>query len=316
MTQVTVEELFHANRSKLQLELIAGGEGLQNLIRKPRIQKSSLALAGYTAHIDSSKIQFLGETEISYLYSLAPEERAERVSHFNESAVPCFIATKGLEIPEELVQMCDLRKIPLFRSPLFSSRCIKWITSYLEEELASRITRSGVFVDVYGVGILILGKSGIGKSECALDLIDRGHRLVADDVVMIMKKDTETLVGSCPDLTSHHMEIRGLGIINIKDLYGVSSIQKKKEIDLVLELVEWTASESFDRLGLEEQTFGIMDVMKPFLRMPVTPGRNMALIMEVAARNHLLKATGFSSVHRFESRLDQAIKDLHEKTEI
>jgi HPr kinase/phosphorylase len=185
MVQVTVEELFRANQSKLQLQLIAGEAGLQNPVRKPRIQKSSLALAGYTAHIDSAKIQFLGETELSYLFSLSPAKREEVLSKFTERQVPCFIATKALEIPDELIRMCDNKKIPLLRSPHFSSRCIKRITSYLEEALAHRVTRSGVLVDIYGVGIFILGKSGIGKSECALDLIDRGHRLVADDVVRV-----------------------------------------------------------------------------------------------------------------------------------
>lgn len=316
MAQVTVEVLFRDNQSKLKLELVAGKEGLQHLVLKPRIQKSSLALAGYTAHIDSSKIQFLGETELSYLFSLSPGEREQRVDEFSESQIPCFIATKGLEIPEELVRMCDRKKIPLLRSPLFSSRCIKRITSYLEEALAPSVSRSGVLADVYGVGIFILGRSGIGKSECALDLIDRGHRLVADDVVMIKKKDPDKLIGSSPDLTSHHMEIRGLGVINIKDLYGVSSIQQEKEIDLVVELVEWKRTESFDRLGLDEQTFGIMDTMKPFLRMPVTPGRNMGLIMEVAARNHLLKTTGLFSAQRFEKSLNHKIQKKHEEKDV
>lgn len=315
MTQVTVEDLFKANQSKLQLELLAGEEGLKNFIQKPRIQKSSLALAGYTVHIDSSKIQFLGETEISFLISLSPEEREKRLNQFSESMVPCFFVTKGLGVPEELVRVCNHKKIPILRSPLFSSHCIKRITSYLEEALAHRITRSGVLVDVYGVGILILGKSGIGKSECALDLIDRGHRLVADDTVMIKKKDMETLVGGSSDMTSHHMEIRGLGIINIKDLYGVSSIQQEKEIDLVVELVEWKASESFDRLGLEERSFEIMEVMKPFLRMPVTPGRNMALIMEVAARNYLLKSSGHFSARLFDNKLKKKIQSHYEETD-
>jgi HPr kinase/phosphorylase len=316
MVQITVEKLFQANQSKLELVLIAGKEGLENLVLKPRIQKSSLALAGHTAHIDSSKIQFLGETEISYLSSLSPEEREQSLDDFSQNKVPCFIVTKGLELPDELIRMCNSKNIPLLRSPHYSSRCIKRITSYLEEALAHSVSRSGVLVDAYGVGILILGKSGIGKSECALDMIDRGHRLVADDVVMIKKKEPEKLFGSCPDLTSHHMEIRGLGIINIKDLYGVSSIKQEKEIDLVIELVAWDRSERYDRLGLEEQTFGIMDVMKPFLRMPVTPGRNMGLIIEVAARNHLLKTTGFFSARRFDKKLNQKIRERHENTDV
>jgi HPr kinase/phosphorylase len=305
MNKISVGDLYEATRSKLQLEWIAGKSGLKNLISKPRIQKSSMALTGYTAHVDTAKIQILGETEINYLLSLSAEERERKLSQFSETPVPCCIVTKGLEIPDELVRICDDRKIPLLRTPHFSSRCIKQVTSYLEKALAHHITRSGVLVDVYGVGILILGKSGIGKSECALDLIDRGHRLVADDVVTIWKSDPETLMGKSPDVTRQHMEIRGLGVINIKDLYGVSCIQHEKEIELVVELMEWAPGESIDRLGLEEQTFSIMDVIKPYLRMPVRPGRNMALIMEVAARNHLLKTTGHFSARRFEQRLMQ-----------
>ncbi len=315
MPEITVEELFRANRDKLQLELIAGGNGFGNLIRKPRIQKSSLALAGFTAHIDSAKIQFLGETEISYLFTLSEEDRIDRLNRFGENQVPCFIVTKGLETPESLIRMCNTRKIPLFRSPYYSSRCIKRITSYLEEALARTITRSGVLVDVYGVGILIFGKSGIGKSECALDLIDRGHRLVADDVVVIKQKPPDVLVGSSPDLTRQHMEIRGLGIINIQDLYGISSIQKENEIELIVELVEWKSEGPIDRLGLDERTYKILDVVKPLLRMPVTPGRNMALIIEVAARNHLLKMTGYSPAHRFEKRVLRRIQEKDEETE-
>ncbi len=307
MRAVSVEELFRAAQQKLAVELVGGKEGLANQIGKPRIQKSSLALTGYVDHIDATKIQFLGETEISYLLTLTPEERLRRLEAFGGSGVPCLIVTKGLEIPPELVRVCDARRIPLLRTPHFSSRTIKWVTAYLEEALAHRLTRPGVMVDVYGVGILILGRSGIGKSETALDLIDRGHRLVADDVVAIKKKSPDTLIGSSPDLTHHHMEIRGVGIINIQDLYGVSCIQKRKEIDLITELVEWSSTENFDRLGLDEQTFTLMDVKKPFLRMPVTPGRNMALIIEVAARNHLLKATGHFSARRFEKKLMEQI---------
>ena len=310
--QVTVDDLYRTNQPRLQLELLAGKAGLHHVLQKPRIQKSGLALAGFTSHIDPSKIQILGETEINYLETLTPQEREDRLHGFCASQVPCFVVTKGLDVPRELIEISRLHQIPLLRSPQFSSRCIKTITSYLEEVLARRITRSGVLVDVYGVGVLILGKSGIGKSECALDLIDRGHRLVTDDVVVLKKKDPETLVGSSPDLTRQHMEIRGLGIINIRHLYGVSSIQAEKDIDLVVELIDWSPKETVERLGLDEETYGILDVMKPYLRMPVRPGRNMALILEVAAKNHLLKRTGLSPAHRFERQL---LDRMHEQQE-
>jgi len=311
--EISVEDLFDANRAKLEWEWIAGKAGKRNPIRKPRIQKSSMALTGYTAHIDTAKIQILGETEISYLFSLHPAERKEKLIKFSESPLPCCIVTKGLEIPEELVVVCEDRDVPLLRTPHFSSRCIQQVTSYLEKALARHLTRPGVLVDVYGVGVLILGKSGIGKSECALDLVDRGHRLVADDAVTIWKNGPETLMGKSPEMTRQHMEIRGLGVINIKDLYGVSSIQHEKKIDLVVELMEWTPGDNVERLGLDERTYKIMDVPKPFLQMPVRPGRNMALIMEVAARNHLLKTAGHFSARRFEERLMKRITRQQEQ---
>ncbi|NOY54046.1 MAG: HPr(Ser) kinase/phosphatase [Deltaproteobacteria bacterium] len=313
--EISVEDLFEANRSKLDLEWIAGREGKRNPIRKPRIQKSSMALTGYTAHIDTAKIQIIGETEISYLFRLSPADRKENLLKFSQSPLPCCIVTKGLEIPEELVAVCEDRNIPLLLTPHFSSHCIQQVTSYLEKALARHLTRPGVLVDVYGVGILILGKSGIGKSECALDLIDRGHRLVADDAVTIWKNGPETLMGKSPEMTRRHMEIRGLGVINIKDLYGVSSIQHEKEIELVVELMEWAPGDNVERLGLDERAYRIMDVPKPFLQMPVRPGRNMALIIEVAARNHLLKSAGHFSARRFEERLMKRISRQHEETD-
>jgi len=310
--EISVEDLFAANQGKLDLEWVAGREGDRNPIRKPRIQKASMALTGYTAHIDTAKIQIIGETEISYLFRLSPAEREENLRKFSRSPLPCCIVTKGLEIPEELIALCEERNIPLFRTPHFSSRCIQQVTSYLEKALARHLTRPGVLVDVYGVGMLILGKSGIGKSECALDLIDRGHRLVADDAVTIWKNGPESLMGKSPEMTRQHMEIRGLGVINIQDLYGVSSIQHEKEIELIVELMEWTPGDSIERLGLDERTYTIMDVPKPFLQMPVRPGRNMALIMEVAARNHLLKSVGHFSARRFEERLMKRISSQDE----
>jgi HPr kinase/phosphorylase len=214
-----------------------------------------------------------------------------------------LVITHNQEIPELLLQGADEKGIPLFRTHLRSFDFIERITKYLEEKLASNSSIHGVLMDVFGVGILILGKSGIGKSECALDLILRGHRLVADDMVYIQKQSPPALIGSGFDVIQHHMEIRGLGIINIRSLFGVEAIRERKKIELVLELMEWDTHREYDRLGFEEEKYPILGVELPMLRIPVTPARNLTTIIEVAARNHLLKVMGYNSALEFEKKL-------------
>ena len=215
----------------------------------------------------------------------------------------CVVITRNLEIPELLLQEADEKGIPLFRTHLVTTDFIERVTQFLEEKLASTSSIHGVLMDVFGVGVLILGKSGIGKSECALDLILRGHRLVADDMVYIQKRAPNALIGSGFEIIQHHMEIRGLGIINIRSLFGVEAIRERKKIELVLELMEWDTSREYDRLGFEEEKYTILGVEIPMLRIPVTPARNLTTIIEVAARNHLLKVMGYDSALEFEKKL-------------
>jgi HPr kinase/phosphorylase len=213
------------------------------------------------------------------------------------------VITRGLEIPELFLRESDEKGIPIFRTNLRSFDFIERVTKFLEEKLASTSSLHGVLMDIYGVGVLILGKSGIGKSECALDLILRGHRLVADDMVHIQKRSPSSVIGSGFEVIQHHMEIRGLGIINIRSLFGVEAIRERKKIELVLELVEWDAQREYDRLGFEEEKFSILDIDFPMLRIPVTPARNLTTIIEVAVRNHLLKVMGYDSALEFEKKL-------------
>jgi HPr kinase/phosphorylase len=214
-----------------------------------------------------------------------------------------------LEIPELLLREAEERGIPVFRTNLRSIDFIERITKFLEEKLASTSSLHGVLMDVYGVGVLILGKSGIGKSECALDLILRGHRLVADDMVHIQKRSASSVIGSGFEVIQHHMEIRGLGIINIRSLFGVEAIREKKKIELVLELGEWDTHQEYDRLGFEEEKFSILEVELPMMRIPVTPARNLTTIIEVAVRNHLLKVMGYDSALEFEKKLLRKIEE-------
>lgn len=300
---LTIKDLLHSVDSGLDLTLLAGEGGLTNAIESPRIQKPGLALAGYTEHLHTDRIQILGNTEISFLRRL-PEEAARR--HLEElCAFPiiCFIVTMDLDPPECLLRAAENAGIPLLRTSHLTSTFISLVAKYLEERLLPLTHVHGVLVDILGVGVLLLGKSGIGKSECALDLVIRGHRLVADDVVRIRKKMPANLVGTATEPLQFHMEIRGLGIINIKDLFGISAIRKKKIINLVIELLEWEPSLEYDRLGIDEELYSILDVDLQYLRIPVRQGRNLTSIIEVAARNFLLKGMGYNPARAFDESL-------------
>jgi HPr kinase/phosphorylase len=302
-TPLTIEDLLKDEEYGLELSLIAGGRGVSHMVHSPRIQKPGLALTGYMEHLHPDRVQVLGNTEISYLRQI---DEAQAIVHVNKLCtfpVSCFIITKALNPPEFLKRATEKADIPLLVTPHQSSTFISLITKFMEERLLPTTHIHGVLVDVLGVGVLLLGKSGIGKSECALDLVIRGHRLVADDIIFIKKKMPASLTGQACQPTQYHMEIRGLGIINIKDLYGISSIRDKKIIDMVLELVEWDTTQEYDRLGIDDQSYTILGIELPHLRIPVRPGRNLTSIIEVAARNFLLKGMGYHSAREFHEQL-------------
>jgi len=300
---LTIEELLKDEEYGLGLHLIAGAQGLANRIRSSRLQKPGLALTGYTEYLHPDRVQVLGNTEISYLRQLDEEQAKANIDKLCSFPLCCIIITRGLEPPAYLKSAVERTGIPMIVTPLQSSTFISLITKFLEERLLPTTYIHGVLVDVLSVGVLLLGKSGIGKSECALDLVIRGHRLVADDIVYIKKKMPASLVGQAGETIHYHMEIRGLGIINIKDLFGVSSIREKKIIDMVLELVEWDPAHEYDRLGIDDLVYTILGVDLPHLRIPVSPGRNLTSIIEVAARNFLLKGMGFHSAREFHEKL-------------
>lgn len=312
MAQISIAELLSEKESGLDLELLAGGRGLDRLVQVPRIQKPGLALAGYTKNLHPDRIQVLGSTELTYLEEIFADDplRAEQnIRALCALEICCFIITKGQQAPQSLLDEVERRDIPLLRTHHISSTFISLITQYLEERLLPQTTIHAVLVDVLGVGVLLTGKSGIGKSECALDLVLRGHRLVADDVVKVRFKFPAVLFGQGSDLLHYHMEIRGLGIINIKHLFGVAAIRERKKIDLVIELAEWQDGAEYDRLGLEERHYELLGVKLPMLTIPVRPGRNITGIVEVAARNQLLKEMGYHSAAEFEARLEQRMAE-------
>jgi HPr kinase/phosphorylase len=303
-----VRDLLGKEARHLGLVLRAGKRGLGHEILLARVQRPGLALTGYTDYIRYGRVQIMGGSEINYLQKLAAGKRAAILERLLRCEVSCFIVTKGLPPPGELLRAAERRGVPVLTTAKDSTPFIKHLSSLLEARLAQRVHLHAVLMDVFSLGVLIMGESGIGKSECALDLVDRGHRLVADDVVEI-KRMTDALVGDAPDLTRHHMEIRGLGVLNIKDLYGVSSIRTSKRVELVVQLERWEQGKEYDRLGLRAEVHPILGVALPLIRMPVAPGRNLAILVEVAARNQLLKERGYHSAQRFAERVDAMMAD-------
>jgi HPr kinase/phosphorylase len=303
MAGVSGEDLYHDREYDLRLRLIGGSKGMRKRIRVSQVQKLGLACAGYTRFVQPFRVQVIGNTELSYLRTLSSEKREEVIRRVCGLRIACFIVSRNLEIPSLLVEECERKRIPLFQTELSTPELIERITKFLENRLAASTTIHGVLVDVFGVGVLILGKSGIGKSECALDLVLRGHRFVADDIVLLHRRSPNTIFGSGTDTGRHHMEIRGLGIISVARLFGVEAIRERKKVEMVAELKEWQSSKDHDRIGFEEESYGILGAHLPMVRVPVTPGRNLASIIEVAARNHLLKGMGYHPAREFERQL-------------
>jgi len=308
MSSILVKELEKDREHALGLTLMAGHKGLGKKITESQVQKMGLALTGFIKYVNPERIQIIGNTELAFFNTLDPGTQKDVIHKICSIDLSCIVVTRNLPIPELLIKQAEEKGIPLFRTNLRSFDFIERVTKFLEEKLALTTSIHGVLMDIFGVGVLIIGKSGIGKSECALDLILRGHRLVADDMVHIKKRTPTTLIGSGFEVIQHHMEIRGLGIINIRSLFGVEAIREQKKIELVLELVEWDHHREYDRLGFEEERYTILGVELPMLRIPVTPGRNLTTIIEVAARNYLLKLMGYDSALEFEKKLLQKIE--------
>jgi len=307
MDAIRVGALLDDKKFDLRLSLVSGKQGLSRRISSPRIQKPGLVLAGFTEYLHRERIQIFGNTEMSYLRTLPQARAVEVLEHFLKQDVSCLVVTKDLDPTPEIVKASEQHGVPVLRTSHLSSQFIEAVQTYLEDVLSPATSMHGVLLDVFGVGILLLGKSGIGKSEIALDLIMRGHRLVADDIVDVKRPSPEAVFGMGSEIIKHHMEIRGLGIINIKDLFGVAAIRERKKIEIVLELVEWDPTVEYDRLGVEDRKYRVLDVEIPMLVVPVRPGRNMTTIIEVAARNHLLKQQGHHSAREFQERLNRAI---------
>jgi HPr kinase/phosphorylase len=294
---------------KFQLDLISGEEGINRPITMSDISRPGIEMAGYFDYYPAERIQLLGKTELSFFNQLSPSERASRMEQLCTDITPAIIVTRGLEVPPELIEASERESVPVLKVTMKTTRFSSRLTNFLESKLAPTTAVHGVLVDIYGVGVLITGQSGVGKSETALELVKRGHRLVADDCVEIRQEDQDTLVGTSPELIEHLLEIRGLGIINVMTLFGAGAIRGHKKISLVIYLEIWDPKRQYDRLGLDEEKIKIIDTEIQKLTIPVRPGRNLAIIIEVAAMNFRLKRMGVNAAQQFTERLSDVIEE-------
>ena len=308
MARVRTKDLLDT----FDLELISGEEGINRPIVTSDLSRPGIELAGYFEYYPSERVQLLGTTEMSFFETLSPAERVNRMNDLCRDLTPCIIITRGHEIPDELIEASERESVPVMRSNSKTTRLFSHLTNFLESKLAPTTAVHGVLVDIYGVGVMITGKSGVGKSETALELVKRGHRLVADDCVEIRQEDQDTLVGNAPELIEHLLEIRGLGIINVMTLFGAGAVRSNKKISLVINLELWEKNKQYDRVGLDEEVIKIIDTNVTRLTVPVRPGRNLAVIIEVASMNFRLKKMGVNAAEQFSNRLNNTISGGHD----
>jgi HPr kinase/phosphorylase len=312
-TAVKVRDLLARRGDPLQLEVLAGAAGLDRTITTVEASSPGLALAGYTGRFVGDRIHIFGETEIQYLADLDPGTRRARLEALFRFELPCVIVTKDQEAPAELSELAERAGVPLIRTALKTGEFYRRLRPFLDDAVAPATTVHGSLADVYGVGLLFVGRSGIGKSECVLDLVERGHRLVADDLVHITRRGNDVLLGRGHELSQHHMEIRGVGLVDIKTLFGVRAVRQQKRVEVVVRLEDWDNSREYDRTGLDGQTTEYLGVVLPIVTVPLNPGKNLTVICEVVAMSHLLRFAGVDTPRLFNDRL---IRHMREKRQV
>jgi len=300
---LTVGRLLEQMGESLQLELIGDESMLSREITSSEVSSPGLALAGFVERFPASRMQVFGETEITYLNSLPADQRRHVIELFFSFPIPCAVVTKAQELPVEMVEIAGGAGVPILRTSLKTAEFYRRVKPAIAEEFAPTTTLHGTLADVYGVGLLFTGKSGIGKSECVLDLVERGHRLVADDLVIATRRGNDVIIGRGHDLQRHHMEIRGVGVIDVKAIFGIRSVRQQKRIEVVVALEEWNRAAVVDRTGLDGATTTILDVEIPKVTIPLNPGKNITVVAEVIAMNHLLRYTGVDPAVEFNERL-------------
>ena len=311
MAVVTVSDLLEHKGQEFRLKLLNKKANLKKTIKVIEPHRPGLALAGWYDYFAYDRPQVLGQTEIFYLKSLKPSQRRENLKKFFSYDIPCILAARNLTPPRYFLDFANRKRIAVIQSSFETAILMSKVTLYLEDRFSPEISVHGTLVDVYGIGVLILGRSGVGKSESALELVERGHRLVADDIANISLMDGEVLMGSGSPIIRHHMEIRGLGIINIKEIFGVGSVRNRKRIGLVVTLEKWNQRKEYERLGLEEKHHKILGIPIPHFVIPVRPGRNLSILIEVSALNERLKRMGTHSARQLNRKLIDAMKGQH-----
>ncbi len=313
MTLPKVRDLLERKGDPLQLEALTGDVGLDREIPTPEASSPGLALAGYTTRFAAHRIHILGETEVTYLASLDAKARRHALESLFRFDLPCVVISKGQEAPAELLELARAKGVAVIRTRLKTAEFYRGLKPFLDDAFAPTTTVHASLADVFGVGLLFLGRSGIGKSECVLDLVERGHRLVADDIVHISRRGNDVLIGRGHELARHHMEIRGVGLIDIQALFGIRSVRQQKRIEVVVQLEDWDATREYDRTGLDGQTTQVLDVTLPLVTVPLNPGKNLTVICEVVAMNHLLRYSGVDTARAFNDRL---LKRLAERRQL
>lgn len=306
---LSLRDLLAREGNPLQLEALTGELGLDRPVPDAEVASPGLALAGYTGRFIASRLHVLGETEITYLASLSSERREAAIAGIFAFDLPCVFVTKGQEVPEELLVHARARSVPVLRSKLKTAEFYRFIKPVLEATFAPRTTLHGSLADVYGVGLLFMGRSGIGKSECVLDLVERGHRLVADDVVQVTRRGHDVLLGQGHELAGHHMEIRGIGLVDIPAIFGVRAVRQQKRIEVVVRLEDWETAKDAERTGLSQQETEILGVKIPLVIVPLNPGKNITVIAEVVAMMLLLRYSGVDVAAAFNERLIRRMRE-------
>lgn len=305
---ITVEFFFAECRERFKLSKVTDKEiDPDKVITEKDIHRPGLALAGYVKLFTFDRVQVFGNTEIQYLEQFTSQEKRKTLETFFSFAVPCVIVTNNNVVPTELIELADKNNVPVFQTPYPTTRFAYFISDFLDDQFAKQVIIHGSFVDVYGIGLLFSGKSGIGKSEIALDLVERGHRLVADDVVVVTKKGEGVLMGSGTAISKHIMEIRGLGIIDVRTIFGIRSIRFQKRVEVIVELEDWDRNKAYDRTGLDNTTINILGVDTELIKLPIFPGKNITVIAEVIALNYLCKHYGYHAAVEFKKRLEEKI---------
>lgn len=292
----------------LPIERVNAADDTLRLVVESELNRPGLVLAGYTELFTYQRVQILGNTENRYLRHLSPAQRRQAFQNLLQFPIPCIFLTDNNELDPELVQMATEAGVPIYRTPVPSTRFMALLRDFLNDQFAPQTAVHGSLVDVYGIGLLLIGKPGIGKSEVALDLVERGHRLVADDVVIVTRKEETVLMGTGTDLVQHFMEVRGLGLIDVRAMFGVRAIRFQKRIEIVVKMELWDPTAEYTRLDMVEETYRLLDVELPMVKVPITPGKNITVLCEVIAMNHLLRHYGYDPAEVFARRLSERIR--------